>query len=173
MSSAELVYGSQLALPGEFLCTEEPPAASFLEALKTTIEPPPPTAPLSYAQVAAKPAAGLLSAAFVYIRRGGSGPPLAPLYTGPFRVLRREAKFFIVELGGRSEAVTVDRLKPHQGAAPVTAATPPARGRPALSSAVPHPADPSPTADASAGGGSCSVSAENPGNTRPGENPPI
>ena len=162
MSSAELVYGSQLALPGEFLCNEEPPAASFLEALKTTIEPPPPTAPLSYAQVAAKPAAGLQSASFVYIRRGGAAPPLTPLYTGPFKVLRREPKFFIVEMGTRSEAVTVDRLKPHLGTAPLTAATPPVRGRPAGSFAVPQAAEPPSTADASAGGGSCSVSTGNP-----------
>jgi hypothetical protein len=37
--------------------------------------------------MAAKPAAALLSAAFVYVRKGGAVPPLLPLYSGPYKVL--------------------------------------------------------------------------------------
>jgi hypothetical protein len=107
VSSAELVYGAQLTVPGEFISAAEPPAVSFLETLRQSLDPPPPTAPLTYAQVVAKPHPELARAEFVYIRRGGTGPPLAPPYSGPFRVLRREAKFFLIEMGSRQEVVSI------------------------------------------------------------------
>jgi hypothetical protein len=44
-------------------------------------------------------------------------------------VLRRREKIFEVQLGDRIESVSVDRLKPHHGEAPVVPAAPPARGR--------------------------------------------
>jgi len=132
VSSAELVFGTPLALPGEFVNDAEPPAAAFLEKMRVSRVPPPPTRPLSYAQVAARPSPGLKDAQFVYVRRGGSGPPLAPMYAGPYAVLRREDKFFELQMGGKKEVISIDRLKPHLGPSPVTAATPPVRGRPAL-----------------------------------------
>ena len=131
ISSAELVFGAQLAVPGDFISASEPAAAEFLDSLRLALEPPPPTAPLTYAQVAARPHPGLATAEFVYIRRGGAGPPLAPPYAGPYKVLSREPKFFLIEVGKRQEIVSIDRLKPHLGPTPVTAATPPSRGRPA------------------------------------------
>ena len=130
VSSAELVFGSPLTLPGEFVASEEPPAADFLCKMQASPFVPPPTRPLSYSEAAASPPAVLWTAEFVYIRRGGSAPPLSQLYAGPYRVIRREKKFFEVEIGGRSQVVSVDRLKPHLGKSPVTAATPPVRGRP-------------------------------------------
>jgi hypothetical protein len=61
----------------------------------------------------------------VYIRRGGVIPGLAPLYTGPYKVQARQAKFLKLEIGGHQETVTVDRLKPYLGLAPVVSAVPP------------------------------------------------
>jgi hypothetical protein len=55
----------------------------------------------------------------------GVVPPLSSLYQGPYRVLDRREKFFKLEVGARPEVVSVDRLKPHLGMAPVTAALPP------------------------------------------------
>jgi hypothetical protein len=137
-SSAEMVFGSPLTLPGEFVDGEEPPAAFFLSKMQSTPSTPLPTRPPSYAQVVAGPPTSLWKAIFVYVRRGGSGPPLSALYAGPYRVLRREKKFFELEMGGRKEVITVDRLKPHLGPTPVSAAVPPSRGRPATV----HPAVP-------------------------------
>jgi hypothetical protein len=57
-------------------------------------------------------------------------PPLSPLYQGPYKVLERRDKFFKLEVGGQPEVISVDRLKPHLGTAPVSAAAPPQRGRP-------------------------------------------
>jgi hypothetical protein len=44
-------------------------------------------------------------------------------------VHKRAEKFFILRLGGRFDAVSVDRLKPHMGGT-VEPTLPPRRGRP-------------------------------------------
>ena len=132
ISSAELVLGQPLSLPGQFVDVAEPPAAVFLQQMRVSSLPPPPTKALTYAQVVSKPASGLETANFVYVRRGGSGPPLEPLYSGPYQVLSRRPKFFQVQVGAKVDTISIDRLKPHMGPTPVTPAVPPRRGRPAL-----------------------------------------
>ena len=126
MSSAELVYGSPLTLPGEFLSTPEPPAEDFLESLHKTPPIALPTRPLTYAQAAAAVPEALQSASHVYVRRGNKShsPPLTQLYQGPYAVRRRGPKSFDLEVGGKIETITVDRLKPHVGKSAVTATTP-------------------------------------------------
>jgi transposase InsO family protein len=133
VSSAELLYGAPITLPAEFIAAEEQPVESFVKRLQSV--QPPPTRPLTYAQAAAACPPALLAAEHVYVRRGGVVPPLSPLYVGPFRVKERAQKFFKLEIGGREEVVSVDRLKPHLGKAPVAAAQPPSRGRPCKSTA--------------------------------------
>ena len=129
ISSAELVYGAPLTLPGEFLEVEEQPTSLFLEKLRTAPSSIP-TRPQSYAEAARSPPKALREAAYVYVQRGSVAPPLTPLYQGPYAVSKRGPKFFSVEVGGRTEVITVDRLKPHLGPAPITPAQPPRRGRP-------------------------------------------
>ena len=128
LSAAELLYGVPLALPGELLETGEPPAASFLESLR---RPPSmlPTRPLAVPLASTEPPKALASAAFVFVRRGIPGIPLSPLYDGPYKVLASGPKSFTLQLGGRQEEVSVDRLKPCL-AQEVIPAAPPRRGRP-------------------------------------------
>jgi transposase InsO family protein len=128
ISSAELMFGTALSLPAEFLSSAEPPAEEFLEKLREADMPA--TRPPTYAEMAARPPQALFEASHVYVRRGGTIPPLSPLYVGPYKVLARQAKHFRLELGGRQETVSVDRLKPHLGLTPVQPAAPPSRGRP-------------------------------------------
>jgi hypothetical protein len=116
-----------LVLRGQILDTEEPPPADFIAKLRQS-GPPPPSHPLSYPQMAAKPPAALLSASFVYVRKGGTVPPLSPLYSGLYNVLASGPKVFRLQVGEREESVSTDCLKPHWGAAPVQPAQPPARG---------------------------------------------
>ena len=94
----------------------------------------------------------LQQAEFVYVRKGGIVPPLSPLYQGPYRILDRREKFFKLEVRGRPEVVSIDWLKPHLGTAPVTAASPPQRGRPKGPGTV---AASSSTLPATTGGGPC------------------
>jgi hypothetical protein len=101
----------------------------------------PSTRPCSYAQVTATPPSSLLKAKFVYIRCGGTVPSLQPLYAGLYQVLSGGDKCFTVEIGGKAEVVSIDRLKPHLGQALIAPAPPLARRRPpkppTSSSAVP------------------------------------
>jgi hypothetical protein len=109
VSAAELVYGAALALPAEFLSSTEPPAAAFLKKLQQVEMPA--TRPLSYAE----------AASHVYVRRGGTMPPLSPLYVGPYEVRERTDKYFRLAEGGREETVNIDRLKQHLRTGPFTA----------------------------------------------------
>ncbi len=70
-------------------------------------------------------AAALAAAELVYVRKGGQLQPLAQPYNGPYKVLERGPKYFRLDIGGRSTAVTVDRLKPHTGTAETAPAAPP------------------------------------------------
>ena len=49
----------------------------------------------------------------VYVRRSGTKPPLSPSYSGPFAVISRFPKYFVLDMGDRQESISVDRLKPH------------------------------------------------------------
>ena len=76
VSSAELLYGVSIALPGELVDTAEPPATAFLKNLR---RPPPvglPTRTLSSAPPSPGPVQRLIVADFVFIRRGAPGQPL-------------------------------------------------------------------------------------------------
>lgn len=121
VSSAELVLGSPLILPGQLLEVQEPPRVSV---------PLPATRPASYAEAANTPPAHLAGADWVYVRRGGQLKPLQEPYVGPFRVLEHSAKYFVVEIGGKRESVSVDRLKKHTGPSLVVPAEIKQRGRP-------------------------------------------
>ena len=64
-------------------------------------------------------------------------PSLAPLYCGPYLVLEKHDKYFHLQLGFRTNVVSVDRLKPIFSSDPVSVAVPLARGHSVL-----HPPDP-------------------------------
>ncbi len=131
LSSAELVYGEPLTLPGEFLDGVERPPPGFTQQLRQQMSgfEPPATRPQPQ-QLASAALSSLMLAQFVYIKRGPAASSLAPLYAGPYKVVERGQKSFWLDVGGRSEAVSVDRLKPHLGSSPLQPARPPKRGRP-------------------------------------------
>ena len=82
----------------------------------------------------------LLDAEFVFVHDNASKPPLSPLYRGPSRVLQRSEKFFVLQIGDKSDSVSVDRLKPVFSSYPLVPAKPPHLGWPCLVPAsVPGP----------------------------------
>jgi hypothetical protein len=128
LSSAELVFDMPLTLPGQLLAVPETPVEEKVVEELRAVQPLP-TRQLSYAE-AASGLQQLQEAEFVYVRRVGVVPPLSPLYQGPYRVLERSQKFLSLEVRGRTEVVSVDRLKPHLCKAPLSPALPPQRSRP-------------------------------------------
>jgi len=127
VSSAELLYGVPLTLPGQFLAVQEPDLEQLVKQLRD-VQGPPTRAIAS--PPPSEPPAHLQDAQHVYVRAGGTTLPLAPQYRGPYRVISRGPKTFHVQIGDKTEPITVDRLKPHLGSSPVQPAVPPRRGRP-------------------------------------------
>jgi hypothetical protein len=93
---------------------------------------PLPLKPRSYAEAVTGPPAGLATAKLVYVRHGGMQAGLADKYDGPYTVVDRTDKYFVVLMCEQEEKVTVDRLKPHMGSAAVRPAAVKKQGQPAL-----------------------------------------
>ncbi|UYV75795.1 hypothetical protein LAZ67_13001374 [Cordylochernes scorpioides] len=114
-TTAELVYGKPLPLPGTFF--EDPPSASsptepWLEDFKRAMASlkPAPNKPHGNRHVyVPKP---LETCSHVYLRRNLILPPLAPPYDGPYEVLFRKPKIYNLKIKKRSTCVSIDRLKP-------------------------------------------------------------
>ena len=132
-SASEAVFGAPLTVPGEFLGSPESPPSAFLQRIEDAVAgfavPPPHHTHLSPPRQL-PPA--LQTCKFVFVREDASVPSLAPLYRGPYLVLDRRDKFFRLQIGSRTDVVSVDRLKPVFSEDPVEAAIPPRRGRPPL-----------------------------------------
>jgi len=66
---------------------------------------------------------------FVYVREGQLHGPLAPTYSGPYKVLEQRGKAVKLQLGERADWVALETVK-DTGEAPVVLGQPPACGRP-------------------------------------------
>ncbi|KAJ8389881.1 hypothetical protein AAFF_G00113500 [Aldrovandia affinis] len=112
-SSVELVYGQPLRVPGEFMPNTTDPwsaavqRASLLDSAR--VFAPVPTTQHGVPTSQVPP--GLRSAGYVFIRHDAHRGPLQPPYDGLFRVLEHGPKHLVVDIGGRPEHVSVDRVK--------------------------------------------------------------
>ena len=110
-SPAELVYGSQLVLPGEMVATAEPvPATSFLSSLRAAVDGSAPM-PASHHLSAGDPIpdvlpSPLMAARFVFVRRDAAHPSLEHSYSGPYQVLEKSLRTFRVLVGLRPEVIS-------------------------------------------------------------------
>ena len=112
-SPADLVYGTSLHLPGEFF---EAPRASdlppgFLQNLQTHMRESLPPPPVYHGRPPEHRPDTLGQTGFVYVRQGAHRGPLQRPYAGPFQVLEKHDKYFVINQGGSRDTVTVDRLK--------------------------------------------------------------
>ena len=143
-SSAELVYGAPLTVPGEFFpsSTEAQEPNKLLTALRAKVKNFAPIPTSRHGSPHASVPSDLKDSQFIFIRRDAHRSPLQRPYEGPFKVLEAGAKSFTIDKGGRPELITVDRLKPaHLDLdQPVLVARPRPRGRPPGQRKVPAPA---------------------------------
>lgn len=113
-TAAEMVYGTTLRLPGEFFTTSSSPLpdpTDYVSQLKTHMQrlrPPPPRPALRNGILHPD----LATCTHVFIRRDAVRKPLQPPYNGPYPVIRRTDKYFTLDVKGRHDTVSVDRLKP-------------------------------------------------------------
>ena len=133
-SSAEMVYGAPLTVPGDFLPrgqdTED--VAHFLPRLRETVRKLAPRPPVPHCTKPSSVPTALADSRFVFVRRDSHRPPLTPPYEGPYNVLVHGDKSFVLDYGTRQDTVSIDRLKPAfvDPKTPIEAAKRAPRGRP-------------------------------------------
>ena len=114
-SPAELVYGTTLRIPGEFLqpcdTSTTTPDITFLRNLQQTMHSIQPPAPKFHGNQTSYVPSTLATAKYVYERKDSHKHPLQRPYDGPFRVVTKSDKYFTLEIKGRPETVSIDRLK--------------------------------------------------------------
>ena len=115
-SPAELVFGTALRIPGEFVhssppATDTPSYAQRLKATMQCLHPTPVAHHLAADQCSFVPK-GLFTASHVFLRYDGVSKPLQHPYDGPYRVLKRSPKYFTLSIKDKPNKVSVDRIKP-------------------------------------------------------------
>ena len=112
-SAAELVYGTTLHLPGDFIHQAPQMASpgSFADQLRQHMAQLRPSPVITHGQRAFHVPCDLQSATHIFVRHDAHRSPLQRPYDGPFHVLHRSAKFFKVDLGSRTDNISIDRLK--------------------------------------------------------------
>ena len=132
-SVAEMVYGSMLTVPGTFVGpSSNPDAAEHLQNMRNMAGRLVPAPDAWHGTKAIAITKGLDEAEYVFVRRDAAHSPLQTPYTGPYKVLQKQGKYFVIKCGEREESVSVDRLKPVNAEPdrPTEPTMPPRRGRP-------------------------------------------
>ena len=117
-STAEVVYGTPLCVPGLCFQDEQAPRRSTIDQLALARAKvaafTPETLDLRHFRASPFIAKTLRTASYVYVRDDRLGKPtLSPKYTGPFRVISRDwcNNTFLLDLGKKQDAVSLSRLK--------------------------------------------------------------
>ena len=129
ISAAEQVFRTSLSLPGDFWIPSYFVQEDFLPRFQSLIaaSEPPPALPKRISTSVVPDS--LMSCKFVFIRVDGYKPPLSALYTGPYVVIRHYPNFFCLQIGTKTDIVSIGRLKPAFTLDPILPATPPRQGR--------------------------------------------
>lgn len=113
-TTAELVYGETLRLPGEFFSAgatnaNETDVAQRLRAIFKQLRPVPGTNHHKEKVFISK---DLATAEQVFVRHDGPKNMLQMPYKGPYKVINRSDKTFTVLLNDKKTVVSIDRVKP-------------------------------------------------------------
>nr|XP_054757883.1 uncharacterized protein LOC129263999 [Lytechinus pictus] len=111
-SPAELVYGTTLRLPGQFIASKhvEVYPGNYVSRLRQHMAASTATPTRSKDGRSYVPR-DLLKCSHVFVRVDAVRKPLEPPYKGPYKVVKRNEKFFTIELNGKRDQVSIDRLK--------------------------------------------------------------
>ena len=114
-TSAELVYGMTLRLPGEFFHysdEQQLDPISYVDKLKLIMHQLQPPVVRSHQQKSTYVSKDLDSCTHVFVRHDAVKTPLQQPYDGPFKVIKRSNKHFTLEIKGKQSVVSIDHLKP-------------------------------------------------------------
>ncbi|BHF75072.1 hypothetical protein SprV_0501816600 [Sparganum proliferum] len=113
-TAAELVYGTPLRLPGEFVqssTTNTKIPSAFVQQLKQHIAQLRPT-PTRLTSERVFVHEDLKSAPFVFVRHEAVRKPPCSSYDGPRKVLQQTDKYYAIQKAEKTDTVSTDRLKP-------------------------------------------------------------
>ena len=112
-SPAELVYGVPLSLPGQMLnpidLTATDPAL-YTNRLRAYFDKLPIMHPQEQTIKSSVPK-DISSWTHVFLRKDAVKAPLIPLYTGPYCRFSRTDKLFTLDISGKKETVSIDKVK--------------------------------------------------------------
>ena len=114
-SSAELVFGKSVRLPGDFFNPRSSTTEiteKYVSELKGFMNGVAYVKPRLLCKNEGFVHPDLMKTSHVFIRIDRVKPPLTLPYEGPHKVLKRNPKYFTLEVNGRKDTVSIDRLKP-------------------------------------------------------------
>lgn len=115
---AEMVYGETLRLPGQFfeLLPNQQSPSEFVQELRRHFERIWPTMTSNHSTSLSTFIPKQLSkCAYVFVRHDAVRKSLQRPYDGPFRVIKRQDKHFVLRIRGKDLTIGIDRLKPAFG----------------------------------------------------------
>ncbi|XP_014774197.1 uncharacterized protein LOC106871939 [Octopus bimaculoides] len=112
-SPAELVSGTPLSLSGQMLApvdlsTQDP--AMYIHRLLKYMQELPPMSTRHHTTKSSVPK-DINSWTHVFLRNDAVKTPLTPPYMGPYHVLLHTDKLYTIDINGKKETVSIDRLK--------------------------------------------------------------
>ena len=114
-TAAEMVYGTNIRLPGEFFtpvtANSLPDQSEFISQLRThfrSTHTTPPRCPSTHPHIPEE----LSTSTHVFVRHDAIRRPLQSPYDGPYPVVKRSPKHFTININGRHDTISIDRLKP-------------------------------------------------------------
>jgi cleavage and polyadenylation specificity factor subunit 1 len=113
-SPAEILYGENITIPGDFLTANKAPIAEhrLLHALHERFDAVRPVPPAHHRQPKNFVNHNLQSTDFVFVRRDGYKKPLQAPYSGPYKIIRRADRTFVIDINGKEKHISIERLKP-------------------------------------------------------------
>ncbi|XP_066956321.1 uncharacterized protein [Macrobrachium rosenbergii] len=111
ISSAEKVYGETVAVPGEFFPMAPDDADTSLPRLGEVAQKFVPCQKTFMDKTHVYSPGGLDTCTHVFIRIDAHCPPLTRLYRGPYRVVSRSSKTYLINVHWCDDWVSVDQLK--------------------------------------------------------------
>lgn len=112
-SPAEMLYGQTLRLPGEYFeehgATDNP--HEFITKFRRQMQALKPTKTAHHGQTPVFTQPTIKTCTHVFVRIDAVKRPLVQPYEGPYKVLSRMQKTFIVQIKGKAQTISIDRLK--------------------------------------------------------------
>lgn len=113
-TAAQLVYGTTLRLPGEFLRdkTLSQPQTDFVKQLTETMLQISPSSTSNHDSSKFFIFKKLADASHVFVRNDKVRAALQPPYDGPYPVVSRKSKYYTIQINRNKVNISINRLKP-------------------------------------------------------------